>query len=74
MPITWSVEKIGYIRAAGSANIIRYKETKAKVARNCDFFREWKSHDDPNYALLELRFNEIEYLNPNEIAAKRFKL
>ena len=68
-------EKIGYIRVAGSAKIISDRETKAKVARNCDFFSEfWKSPDDPNYALLELRLNEIEYLNPHETVAKRLKL
>ena len=68
-------EKIGYIRAAGSAKIISDRETKAKVARNCEFFSEfWKSPDDPNYALLELRLNEIEYLNPDETVAKRLEL
>ena len=70
-----SGEKIGYIRAAGSAKIISDRETKAKVARNCDFFSEyWKSPDDPNYALLELKLNEIEYLRTDETVAKRLKL
>ena len=70
-----SGEKVGYIRAAGSAKIISDRETKTKIARNCDFFSEyWKSPDDPNYALLELRLNEIEYLNPDETVAKRLKL
>ena len=70
-----SGENIGYIRAAGSAKIISVRETKAKVARNCDFFSEfWKSPADPNYALLELKLNEIEYLRPDETVAKRLKL
>jgi len=65
----------GYIRAAGVAEIIKDRETKAKLAKHCDFFSEhWKSLDDPNYTLLELKLNEIEYLGPNEEIARKFKL
>lgn len=65
----------GYIRAAGFAKNITDRETKVKVAKHCDFFSEhWKSPDDPNYTLLELKLNEIEYLRPNEIVARKFKL
>lgn len=68
-------ENRGYVRAAGFAKIIRDRETRGKVAKHCDFFNEfWKSPDDPSYTLLELELNEIEYLRPNEIAVKRFKL
>jgi general stress protein 26 len=68
-------EHNGYIRAAGSARIIKDKETKIKVAKHCDFFGEhWKSSDDPNYTLLELKLKEIEYLGPNEEVTRRFKL
>jgi len=65
----------GYIRAVGFAKIIKDRETKAKVAQNCDFFNEhWKSPDDPSYTLLELKPNEIEYLRPEGFTAKKFKL
>ncbi len=65
----------GYIRAAGFAKIIKDEETKVKVADHCDFFCEhWKSPEDPNYTLLELKLNEIEYLRPNEDMARKFKL
>jgi len=65
----------GYIRAAGIAKIIADRQTKVKVAKHCDFFSEhWKSLNDPNYTLLELKLNEIEYLGPNEEIATKFKL
>jgi general stress protein 26 len=68
-------EHNGYIRAAGFAKTIGDRETKANVAKSCDFFSEhWKSLDDPNYTLLELKLDEIEYLRPNENAIRKFKL
>ena len=68
-------EHRGYIRAAGFAKIIKDRETKAKVAKHCDFFGEfWKSPDDPDYTLLELNLNEIEYLRPSETTVTKFKL
>lgn len=68
-------EHHGYIRAAGSAEITSDRETKVKVAKHCDFFDEhWESLDDPNYTLLELKLEEIEYLRPKESAVRKFKL
>ena len=65
----------GYIRASGLAKITEDKKARVKLANHCDFFNEhWKSCDDPNYTLLELKLNEIEYLGPNENNAKKFKL
>jgi len=65
----------GYIRAAGFAKIIKDRETKVRVAKHCDFFCEhWESPDDPNYTLLELKLNEIEYLRPDESIARKFRL
>jgi general stress protein 26 len=65
----------GYIRAEGFAEIVKDKETKIKLANHCDFFHEhWKSVDDPNYTLLELKLNEIEYLGPNEEITRKVKL
>jgi general stress protein 26 len=68
-------EHNGYIRASGSARIIKDKEIKIRVAKHCDFFDQyWKSPDDPNFTLLELKLNEIEYLGPDEEIARKFKL
>jgi general stress protein 26 len=68
-------EHHGYIRAAGFAKIISNGETKVKVAKHCDFFSEhWESLDDPNYTLLELKLDEIEYLRPKERIVRKFKL
>jgi len=65
----------GYIRVIGFAKIITDRETKVKIAKHCEFFGEhWKSFDDPNYTLLELKLNEIEYLRPEESVARRFKI
>jgi len=68
-------ENSGYVRVAGLAKIIQDKETKVKVAEDCDFFSEyWKSPEDPNYTLIELHPTEIEYLRPKEVLAQRFTL
>jgi general stress protein 26 len=68
-------EHNGYIRAAGLAKIIGDRETKVNVAKNCDFFsKHWKNLDDPNYTLLELKLDEIEYLRPNANAVRKFRL
>jgi general stress protein 26 len=68
-------EHHGYIRAAGLAKIIEDKETKDEVARHCDFFTEhWESLDDPNYTLLELELEEIEYLRSKERIVRKFML
>jgi len=68
-------EHHGYIRAAGFAKIISDRETRVNVAKHCDFFsNHWESPEDPNYTLLELKPNEIEYLRPKESVVRKFKL
>jgi general stress protein 26 len=65
----------GYIRAIASAKMISDKETKTKVAEHCNFFsNHWKSPEDPDYTLLELKLGEIEYLRPKENVVRKFKL
>jgi len=55
------------IRVAGLAKIIKKKETKAKIARHCDFFsKHWESVDDSDYTLLEVCPAEIEYVSPDK--------
>ena len=65
----------GYVRGTGLAKIIKDKKQKEKIAKHCDFFSEfWESPDDPNYTLIELSINEIEYLRPDEINVCKFKI
>jgi len=67
--------KQGYVRGTGLAKIVKDKEQKAKIAKHCDFFSEfWDSPDDPDYTLIELSINEIEYLRPDEIKVCKFKI
>lgn len=55
------------IRAAGRAEIIRNKETKAKLAKHCGFFAEhWKSVDDPDYTVLKINPAEITIVKPDK--------
>jgi len=55
------------LRVAGLAKIIRDRETKAKIARHCDFFsKHWQDIDDPDYTLLEMCPTEIEYVTPKK--------
>ncbi len=68
-------DKQGYVRGTGLAKIVKDKEQKEKIAKNCDFFNDfWKSPDDPDYTLIELSINEIEYLKPDEINVCKFKV
>jgi len=68
-------ENRGYIRGAGLAQIVKDRETRARVAEHCDFFSEfWKSSEDPNYTLIQLQLTEIEYLRPDETAAQKITL
>lgn len=57
------------IRVGGLAEIIKDRETKAKIAKHCDFFsKHWESVDDPDYTLLEIRPAEITYVSPESVA------
>jgi len=68
-------DRRGYVRAAGLAKITQDRALKSKVAKHCDFFREyWKGPNDPNYTLLEILIHEIEYVRPEGITAQKFKL
>lgn len=68
-------DKQGYVRGIGLAKIVKEKEQKEKIAKHCDFFSDfWESPDDPDYTLIELSINEIEYLKPNEINVCKFKI
>jgi len=67
--------KEGYIRGTGWTKIIKNREQKEKIAQHCDFFNKfWESPDDPNFTLIEIFIEEIEYLKPDENIARRFKM
>jgi len=68
-------DRQGYVQGTGLAKIVKGKEQKEKIAEHCDFFSDfWESPDDPDYTLIELSINEIEYLKPNEINVSKFKI
>jgi len=68
-------EKGGYVRVAGTAEIVEEKQTKTKIAERCEFFsRHWKSVDDPEYTLLEICPVEVEYLRMGEHLVHKFSL
>ncbi len=66
-------ENIGYVRAAGAAQVVVDTDTYRSVAERCTFFKEyWKGPDDPTYTLIELKVEEIEYLRPGEFETHTF--
>ena len=65
----------GCVRGIGLAKIVKDKEQKEKIAKQCSFFGDfWESPNDPDYTLIELSINEFEYLKPNEINISKFKI
>lgn len=70
-------ENEGYVRGAGKAKIIEEKEIKDSIALRCEFFsNHWKGLDDPNYTLLEIKMDEIEYMEPGggSVIALKYRL
>jgi len=68
-------ENSGYVRGNGIAIITQDPKIKEQMANKCTYFNQyWESSDDPNYTLLELEIDEIEYLKPGEILAQKYKL
>ena len=68
-------ENKGYIRGAGTANIVQDNGTKKLLADNIPFFKDvWKDSEDPDFALLEIAIQEIEYMKPGKFEAERFSL
>lgn len=46
-------ENRGYIRGAGWAQIVKDRETRAKIAKHCNLFSDYyNSSEDPNYTLM----------------------
>lgn len=65
----------GSLRIAGTARIVEDRDTKARIANLLEFFDTfWESVDDPNYTLLQISPEEIEYTRPGEFEAHRMTL
>lgn len=68
-------ETSGYIRGAGTAEVITDAETRILIAENTPFFKEfWEDTNDPGYALLRIHPRDIEYLKPGTLKAERFSV
>jgi general stress protein 26 len=61
------------IRILGKAKIIKDKKTKTSMAKRIYFFNNyWSSPEDPDYPLLEILPDELQYVAPSGM--KRFRL
>ncbi len=65
----------GYVRACGTANIVTNQRTRRSLAANLSFFKDfWSDREDKRYTLLEIKVKSIEYLKPNQLKVKKFRL
>jgi len=61
------------IRILGKTKIIKDKKTKTSIAKRISFFNNyWSSPEDPDYTLLEILPDELQYVAPSGM--KRFRL
>jgi len=61
------------IRILGEAKIIKDKSTKTSIAKRIGFFgNHWSSPEDPDYTLLEVLPDELQYVSPSDM--KQFLL
>jgi general stress protein 26 len=61
------------IRISGKAGIITDKKIKTDIAKRLSFFNEhWSSPEDPDYTLLEILPDGLQYVSPSGM--KEFKL
>ena len=60
------------IRILGKAKIIEDSSTKTSIAKRIGFFNEhWSSPEDPDYTLLELVPDEMQYVSPSGMQQSR---
>ena len=65
----------GYIRGAGKAIFVTDKEDRKFVFDTLPYLKEfWATPDNPEYTLMEIKLEEIEYLKIGEFLAKKFKI
>lgn len=68
-------ENSGYVRCVAEAEIVSDGATRAMVAENTPFFKEfWQTADDPGFTLLRIHPKEIEYLRPGTMKSERFSI
>ena len=61
------------IRILGKARIIKDRETKTSIAKRIRFFKDhWSSPEDPDYTLIEILPDEMQYVTPSGM--KQFRL
>jgi len=61
------------IRILGKAEIIKDDKTKTSIAKRLGFFgNHWSSPEDPDYTLLEILPDELQYVAPSGM--KQFRL
>jgi general stress protein 26 len=61
------------IRILGKAKIIKDKKIKTSIAKRISFFNNyWSSPEDPDFTLLEILPDELQYVAPSGM--KRFRL
>jgi general stress protein 26 len=61
------------IRILGKAKIIKDKQTKTSIAKRIGFFNNyWSGPEDPDFTLLEILPDELQYVAPSGM--KQFRL
>jgi general stress protein 26 len=61
------------VRILGKAKIVKDRETKASIAKRIGFFDSyWSGPEDPDYTLLEVLPDELQYVAPS--GTKQFRL
>ena len=72
LPLT-NEKNMGYIRAAGVAEIVEDINDKKMIMENISFIKDfWQDATDPGYDLLSVQIHRIEYLPLGEMLAKKF--
>ncbi|MGA1792663.1 MAG: pyridoxamine 5'-phosphate oxidase family protein [Thermoplasmatota archaeon] len=65
----------GYLRIDGKMEVVKDQKIRSDVAMSTSYFSEyWSTPEDPNYALLHLKMQNLEYMKPGDNYAKKFKL
>ena len=61
------------VRILGKAKIVKDRNTKTSIAKQIGFFNDhWASPEDPDYTLLEVLPDELQYVSPSGM--KQFSL
>ncbi|MFX1518241.1 MAG: pyridoxamine 5'-phosphate oxidase family protein [Promethearchaeota archaeon] len=62
---------VGCIRATGKGIIINDMSLKKELSENIAFFPNyWRTSDDPNYTLIQLKLDQVYYSPPTEDGIK----